>query len=348
MFRGARLKLTTWYLLIIMFISISFSIVIYRVLLNEVERFTRIQRSRIERRLREGEFFPPEIHFRGTLPSVTIMDPELVEETKRRLILILITVNGGIFIISGGLGYFLAGRTLRPIKEMLDEQNRFVTDSSHELRTPLTSLKSAMEVALRDRQLSLTDAKTLISESIQEVDKLKSLSDELLQLSQYQKPNGYEKLEELSLSGIINNAVRRIEPMAQQKKIVIQDNIYDREIKGYKDQLVNLFAILLDNAIKYSPPKKSVQLTSKETDGLIAVHIKDHGIGISEDDLPHIFDRFYRVDHSRSKKTVSGFGLGLAIAKRIVELHKGIIEVTSRLGKGTTFIVKLHTGKHFG
>jgi len=345
MFHGARLKLTAWYLFIIMLISVSFSGVIYKVITNEVERFTLAQRYRIERRLREGQYFPPDLHFQGTLPQVPIMDPELFEETKRRLLLILIAVNGGIFILSGGLGYFLAGRTLNPIKDMLDEQNRFISDSSHELRTPLTSLKSAMEVSLRDKNLILKDAKTLISESIEEVNKLQLLSDELLQLAQYQKPNSYGKFEKLSLTDVMKKAIRKVEPLAIQKDIIIENNTCDFKLEGDRQGLCNLFIILLDNAIKYSPKKKSIELTSKKTDGLVAVYVKDYGIGISENDLPHIFDRFYRADQSRSKDRVSGFGLGLSIAKRIVELHNGIIEVMSKVGKGTTFIVKLHISK---
>jgi len=158
MFHSARLKLTAWYLLIIMIISAMFSLVIYKVLSNEIERFERVQRFRIERRLETGlRRFPNQIR---------ITNPELIEETKQRILLMLIAINLGILIISGGLGYLLAGRTLKPIKEMVDEQNRFISDASHELRTPLTSLKTAMEVTLRDKNLSLLSAKKTIKKLI--------------------------------------------------------------------------------------------------------------------------------------------------------------------------------------
>lgn len=341
MFHSARLKLTAWYLLIIMAISVSFSIVIYKVLVNEIERFAHSQRLRIERRFREGEFFPQELRYRGTLPSVPIMDPELIEEMKRRLIFMLIIVNGGILFVSGGLGFFLAGRTLKPIKEMMDEQNRFITDSSHELRTPLTSLKSAMEVNLRNKKLTLKDAKILVSESIGEVNKLQLLSDELLQLAQYQKPQTQIEFEKLSLPDVIQQAIKKVKLLAKQKNISIQEKIQDIEIEGNKDELVELFTILLDNAIKYSQEKKSIVVDSEKTDGSVNISIKDQGIGITKEDIPHIFDRFFRTDSARTKTDVQGYGLGLSIAKKIVDIHHGSITVESKLNQGSKFTIRL-------
>jgi len=341
MFAGARFKLTAWYLLIIMFISVSFSVMIYQVLTSEVERLTRIQRLRIERRLNEGEFFPPDLHFQGTLPHSAFMDPELVAETKHRLLLVLFVVNGGILVASSGLGYILAGRTLKPIKDMVDEQNRFITDSSHELRTPLTSLKSAMEVSLREKNLTISGAKTLISESIEEVNKLQSLSDELLQLAQYQKPNGYAKFEMLSLSDLVKRAIRKITPVAKQKDIIIQNETQDIKFEGNKYGLSDLLVILLDNAVKYSPKKKSIKITSKKTNGSLAISVEDQGIGINEKDILHIFDRFFRADTARLKTEAPGYGLGLSIAKKIVDIHHGSISAKSKPREGSTFTVHL-------
>src|SRR3989344_1252263 len=119
MFKSARLKLTAWYLLIIMLISLSFSGVIYRVLTREFERFERMQRFRIERRFSDV-IMPQNFMHRFPLP----FDPELIKEIRQRLLFTLVLINGGIFLVAGGLGYFLAGRTLNPIKEMVDEQNR--------------------------------------------------------------------------------------------------------------------------------------------------------------------------------------------------------------------------------
>ncbi|MBI4225621.1 HAMP domain-containing histidine kinase, partial [Candidatus Roizmanbacteria bacterium] len=243
--------------------------------------------------------------------------------------------------ISGGLGYILAGRTLQPIKDMVDEQNRFISDSSHELRTPLTSLKTAMEVTLRDKNLSLQQAKKLISENIGEVNKLQSLSDQLLRLAQFEKPNGKLQFGKVSLEKIIKEAIRKIDPLAKQKQISIKKDLKDVEIKGNKDSLVDLFVILLDNAVKYSPSGSKVEVKSEKADATVLVSVKDEGIGIDEKDFSHIFDRFFRADSARSKDKADGYGLGLSIAKKIVNLHKGTIKVKSKISHGSTFIIQL-------
>ncbi|OGK17493.1 hypothetical protein A2774_05615 [Candidatus Roizmanbacteria bacterium RIFCSPHIGHO2_01_FULL_39_12c] len=323
-----------------MSVSFFFSIIIYRVLTGEFERFERLHRFRIEQQFGQENLLP-RLHRRFIIP----VDPDLIRETRNRLKLILMIVNSGILIISGGLAYFLAGRTLQPIKEMVDEQNRFIGDASHEFRTPLTSLKTAMEVALRDKNLNLSQAKKLLSENIGEVNKLQSLSDQLLQLAQFEKPDGNFKLENASLAEIIGEAIRKITPLAKQKKISIKRNLQEIEVKARRDSLVDLFVILLDNAIKYSAAKKIIQIKSEKSDKAVLISVKDEGVGISEEDLPHIFDRFYRADSARSKDKTDGYGLGLSIAKKIVDMHKGVIKVKSIAKEGTVFTIQLPRSK---
>ncbi|MGB3094282.1 MAG: hypothetical protein WBB49_00130, partial [Microgenomates group bacterium] len=139
-FYHARLKLTLWYLLIIMSISLAFSVLIFRAWTVEIERFERAQRFFIERRLQEGSLNvpPPPEDRRLFLFGNQNLNPELIAETKQRMLLILLGANAAILVTTGYLGYFLAGRTLKPIRAMIDEQNRFITDASHELKTPLT------------------------------------------------------------------------------------------------------------------------------------------------------------------------------------------------------------------
>ncbi len=341
MFHSARLKLTAWYLLIIMALSIMFSVAIYQGLSNEVERFERMQRFRIERRLQEGTLFPGDTLPRRTPATIPITNPELLEETKHRILLMLVAINCGIFALSGGLGYILAGRTLMPIKDMMDDQNRFISDASHELRTPLTSLKSAFEVYLRSSRPSVKEAKTLVRESISEVNKLQSLSESLLQLAQYQKPNGYLVFEKVSLRHVIEQAIHKIQPLAKEKEIAVHYDEADNEIEGNVYGLVDLVVILLDNAVKYSPRSKNVVIKTEKTDGSILLWVKDNGCGISEKDVLYIFDRFYRADSARSKSGTNGYGLGLSIAKKIVDAHNGSISVESKPNKGATFLVKL-------
>ena len=336
MFRSARLKLTAWYLLIILLVSISFSVVIYQVLSGEVDRLARAQRFRLEREVYNGslDVVPPPNDF-------PLLDDDLVIDAKKHLLYILISIDGSIAVIAGGLGFILAGRTLEPIQEMVEEQNRFISDSSHELRTPLTSLKSAFEVNLRDKKLTIKDARILIVESIDEVNKLQSLSDQLLQLAQYQRPQNFPKLANISLQDCLEKTIKKITPIAQKKNITIENNATDISFPADSSQLSEVFTIFLDNAIKYSPSGSVISVNSSHPDNSVVISFTDHGLGISPKDTPHIFDRFYRADSARSKTDASGYGLGLSIAKRIVDLHHGTITVKSQPGEGSTFIIRL-------
>jgi signal transduction histidine kinase len=329
MFTKARMTLTTWYLLIIMLISISFSTVIYRMLSIELDRFTHMQQTRMERRFQDiilSQPFPPP-------------DPELIAETKQRIIFMLLVVNSAILFAAGILGYMLAGKTLKPIAEMVDEQHRFIGDASHELRTPLTAMKTSLEVGLRDKKLTVRDAKTVIRENIEQINSLQSLSDKLLQLMQYESNHTQLGTTTIDIYASIQEAIHHILPLSKEKHITIQQNLLHEDIKGNKQDLTDLFVILLDNAIKYSKPKSSVSVDMEKQDRTILIDITDEGVGIAKKDIPSIFDRFYRGDIARTNNSTKGYGLGLAIAKKIIEVHHGFITVTSTIGKGSTFQV---------
>jgi signal transduction histidine kinase len=252
----------------------------------------------------------------------------------------LIYFNLLILFLSSVLSYFLAKRTLRPIEEMVDAQNRFIADASHELKTPLTAMRAEIEVNLRDQKLSLPASKKLLSSNLDEIQKLEALSNALLNLAKYQEDPQLE-FEQLSLTEIMAEAYEKVEKLARQKSIEFKNNFEPIEIKGDKQGLLQLLTTLLDNAIKYSPKDSTIAINIKKHDKLAEITIADHGIGIKASELPYIFNRFYRADTSRNKEKVDGYGLGLAIAKRVVELHHGSITASSKPDKGTKFIIKL-------
>lgn len=324
--------------MIIMFVSVSFSIAMYNLLTSELNRVERIQRVRQERQLSLPNGIPLEL--RQRLPRQFMLDPELIEETKNRLKMILLIINGGIFGASAFAGFFLAGRTLKPIKEMVDEQNRFITDASHELRTPITSLKTEIEVNLRDKKLS-KNTKKILESNLEDVNSLQSLSDNLIRLTQYQKTNNNIQSEDISPAEVIEEACKKVSSLAKHKNITIKNQVNNFSLEGDKQSLIELFVIFLDNAIKYSHKNTKVTLTSEKIGHSLVIKIKDEGVGIAEEDIPYLFDRFYRADKSRAKINVQGYGLGLAIAKQIVDKHNGSINVESELGKGTTFTIQL-------
>lgn len=336
MFHNARLTLTLWYLLIIMLISAAFSVVIYRALTVELERFSQIQKFRIERRLQERQFIDPS----SILPI--LQDLELIEETKRRLAITLVFINGVILLLSGTFGYILAGRTLRPIQHMVDEQHRFISDASHELRTPLTSLKTSLEVYLRDKQLTLHDAKDVIRESIADVNYLQALTDNLLTISKYDNKHIKLHVEKISFRPLVDQAIHLVEPLAKEKHISFTIEGADSKFIADRASILNVLTILLDNAIKYSSEAQTIKIVSKiMKKKSFQFQVIDHGFGISEKDIPHVFDRFYQADQSRNTTSGKGYGLGLSIAKTIVDLHNGTIEISSTIQKGTTVTVSL-------
>lgn len=338
MFQSARIKLTAWYLLIIMSVSLAFSGVIYRMLSQEVGRFARMQIFRIENRF--GFDTPSDLpHY--AIPPSAFIDESLITEIKQRILVSLGIINLGVFGAAGALGYFLAGRTLKPIRDMVDEQHRFISDASHELRTPLTAIKSAMEVNLRDPKLTIAEAKALMKDSIEDVNKLQTLSDALLTLAQYEKPSAQSAFRRLDVAQIVRDAIRKTSALARRKRIRVTETIKTASVRGNADALTELLVILLDNAIKYSPERSAIGVSAVHADGAVVLTVSDTGPGIAKADLPHIFDRFYRADTARSKSGTGGYGLGLSIAKKIADMHKGSIECDSTPGKGSTFTVRL-------
>jgi signal transduction histidine kinase len=269
------------------------------------------------------------------------MNAEFEREARQRILMTLLGVNLVILGLAGVGGYFLAGMSLQPIKLMIDEQHRFITDASHELRTPLTVLKSEIEVSLRDKNMTLAETRKILESNLEEVNNLQILTDNLLELASYQQKTLRDTFRTVGINDIMNDAMKAVYKAAKQKSITIKNEMTDQFVKGNEMSLTRLFIILLDNAIKYSPEKSTVTITEKRIDGHVRVKVADQGIGIDSKDIPKVFHRFYRSNSARTKTQAAGYGLGLSIAKKIVENHNGSIKVESEKDKGTTFIVSL-------
>ncbi len=317
-----------------MFISFLFSLAIYTEANREIIRFERFQQIRIEQE-NEGIMLPyGPVRFR-------VFDPSVISQARSRVIFTLLGINGAIFIVSGFLGYFLAGRTLKPIQEIVDDQKRFIADASHELRTPLTSLQTATEVHLRNKNLTLPEAKKLLSQNLQEIQYLQVLTNDFMQLTEHEEKSTFDLFETVYLSEVLSSAIQKVDFFAKSKNTQISFKKVKAELEGDKKSLTELFVIILDNAVKYSPRNSKVSVAILNEDSMRKVVIKDRGVGISDEDIPHIFNRFYRAEKSRSKDILPGYGLGLSIAEKIINRHSGSIEVESELKKGTTFTVIL-------
>lgn len=320
MFKEARLKLTGWYLLIIMTISLTFSGVIYRASSFELRRFAEAQQNRFERRI---------------VPFPEIMEDELFLEAQQRIINSLILINLTIFGLSAVLGYYLSGKTLSPIQTMMDDQYRFVSDASHELKTPITAIKTTLEVAIRDKELGLIEAKKTLTTSLEEVNRLQKLAEGLLELTH---KNISQDLVPLNIAGIAKTTVKMIKPIADRKKISIRVNIPSAMVMAEESGMTRALIAILDNAIKYGPVGSKIEVLGKVSGKIVAISICDQGKGIAENEIAKVFDRFYRSDLARSE---NGYGLGLSIAKQIIADHSGNIQIKNNPTGGTNVTILL-------
>lgn len=321
-----RIALT--YLGIIMLMSIVFSLLLYTVSSREL-----------------GRQLPPrgfmENRLGGQDNSRAIFNEyleERIEDGRRNIALRLVTLNVLVLIAGAGASYILARRTLEPIEAAMEAQARFVSDASHELRTPLTAMQTTNEVALRRKKLTSDDARSIIAANIEEIENLKRLSDGLLKLA---KHDGALQKEPISLQSVMSDALTQIVAQAQAKSISVDDAVPNLTVPADALSLCQAFVIVLDNAVKYSPEGSVIHVSAERKSKEVLIHIRDEGIGMKSVDMEHIFDRFYRADQSRTKQQTHGYGLGLSIAKNIMEHHGGSISVVSTPAVGSTFTLTL-------
>ncbi len=294
------------------------------------------QRNAIERLPLPGGLEPRRAEF------LQALDDQLDADT-RQILLRLVVLNISTLLVGGAAAYFLARRTLRPIQDSMEAQGRFTADASHELRTPLTAMRAEIEVALRQKQLTSAEARELLGSNLEEIAKLEALSAGLLRLARFENGLDPRAVSRVPVRELFAAAAARFDKIAHARRLTIDRHAGAETVAGDRDSLLELVAILLDNAIKYSPEGTTITLRSELAGNAVRLSVADHGAGISAADIPHIFDRFYRADRSRSKNHPGGYGLGLSIAKRIADLHHGEITVESTPGEGSTFKVKLPT-----
>lgn len=327
------MKLAGLYLAIIMLISLFFSVSIYQLSTNELSRGLRGPVPTLERG-QMGGLLP---EFREALRQ----DRELAySEAKNRVFQRLVFINAIILVAAGFLSYYLALRTLRPIEKVNESLERFTADASHELRTPISAMQSEIEVALLDPKLKLSETKEILKSNLEELARLTTLSDGLLKLAREGSNNLPRKMVELDK--LIKNSTKSLEPAAKKKSItIIVSKPKKLSIVANESSLSEALNIILDNAIKYSPEKSEINIGLSRSQKVVTISVKDQGVGIKAEELPHIFDRFYRSDYSRTKSEAHGYGIGLAIANNIVQMHKGTIQVMSKPGAGSTFSIVL-------
>jgi signal transduction histidine kinase len=243
-------------------------------------------------------------------------------------------------------GIYLANKALIPIKLSWEKQQQFVADASHELRTPLSVMKLNLEHLFRHPDHSVEQESETIHQAIQEIHYMSKMTTDLLTLARTDSNQLQMIYEPIQLDAILHQVEKDFHALALLKNIQLTADIHPIKMVGDKERLKQLFVILLDNALKYTKENGSISINSSIKNSRAIIDIFDTGIGIPKADLPYIFDRYYRGDKSRTRH-LEGSGLGLSIARWIVESHSGKIRVTSKEGEGTHVLVSLPLKNNF-
>ena len=237
---------------------------------------------------------------------------------------------------------------LARLESAFERERRFTGDAAHELRTPLTALKGRIGVTLSQPRQQSMYVETL-QEMEQQVDRLVRLSNDLLFMARLDQEQQHEPARQIDLGDFLAAIIDQVRPLAEAKSISLVEIIPpDITIHGRIDLLIRLFLNLLDNAVKYTPANGRVMVQAQKQAQSVQIVISDTGPGIAAEHLPHLFERFYRVEGDRARRWgengQGGAGLGLAIAHEIARAHGGKLSVQSEVGQGTTFVMQLPAG----
>ena len=273
------------------------------------------------------------INFIREIPEIGTKEVKLFHPIEREL---RVKKSPIINYLNNSIGIVITVQDITDIKRLENMRSEFVANVSHELKTPLTSIKGFSETL---RYVDDSETKNKFLDIIdKESERLTNLINDILILSNIENIHKMES-EYFNPGDVIENVLDMVKSQAYKKSIIIKYNdCFNSEILGSKDKFHQLAVNLIENAIKYSNENGIVKIDLTLEEQYFVFKVKDNGIGIPKNDIPRIFERFYRVDKSRSTR---GTGLGLAIVKHIVKLFNGEISVKSKVGIGSTFTVKI-------
>ncbi|MED4224184.1 two-component system histidine kinase PnpS [Neobacillus cucumis] len=239
-------------------------------------------------------------------------------------------------------GVLLVFHDITEIKKLEQMRKDFVANVSHELKTPVTSIKGFTETLLDGAMNNKETLESFLSIILKESNRLESLISDLLDLSKIEQQGFRLNWQPVELYALLHDVINLLNRKAKAKNIQLGLDCNQKQvlIKADIDRLKQVFINLINNAITYTPANGSVKITIHEMEDKVRISVIDTGVGISKEDIPRIFERFYRVDRARSRNS-GGTGLGLAIVKHLIEAHHGSIGVKSKLGEGSEFIIEL-------
>ena len=326
-FHLTRLKLTAIYAGLLFVVFLFSGLVTHSVFTGRLEH----------RAIFRGRSFSPP-------PHVIEIGREARQQVRRELATSIFLVNGTLFVGSVGLSYFLAGLTLKPIQRMYNKQRQFMGDASHELRTPLAILQTDLENELANPKLKKPERENLKSH-LEEVKQMGGIVKDLLLISRLDNHEvSRAKKENIDLSELVAEAVNRLKGYADAHKVqlVVSPSNNQKKItaRANKEHLLQAVSNVIKNGIDYNKPEGTVKVSLEQDQEQVIISVADTGIGIDQDEIPKLFDRFYRVDQSRTREA-GGSGLGLSIVQSILHTYDGKVAIESRPGKGTTVKISL-------
>ena len=285
------------------------------------------------------------VSFRGRQLYVQIVGDRTTEERTLRILVLVLVVGGAVaLLVASGVGAAYANRALVPIRQSLIDQRQalrrqreFAADASHELRTPLTVIRASVDDLERHPKQQVANVGTALTDIREEVDHLTSMVEDLLLLAR--SDSGAIELERvpLDLGDVASSGASAMTLLASERDVSLVVDPIPAEVNGDPARLRQLVAILVDNAIRHAPRGSRVDVRVRTDGGQAVLVVEDEGPGIRADDLPRVFDRFYRAAGAPG----GGTGLGLAIAAWIVERHGGRIAAANRESTGARFTVRL-------
>lgn len=274
--------------------------------------------------------------------SVALASGNYVDRALASLVSSLGIAELAAFLALSGLVIVLSGWVLKPVEDAWAQQRQFVADASHELKTPLSVIRANNSLIMANPDASVASQMQWIESNETEANLMQDLVNDMLFLAQSENNRNEVVRSRVDMTDLVQSSFLQFESVAFERGVFLDEQIApDIHVEGEPKSLLRLVGTLIDNAIKYADDGGQVNVRLWKQGSSCSLRVRNTGSPISAEDLPHLFDRFYRSDKARTREETGGFGLGLAIAKNIVDEHKGTISVASTEADGTAFTVTL-------
>jgi signal transduction histidine kinase len=328
MFKKPLHKLTASYMVVIIIIAFTFSMVLYGVSTSALDRSAR---RPLPRGVQPGQ----------QTREVEMWRDERFAEAKSSLRSQLIMLNLLLIGVSGVAAYMLAAKHIKPLEESLEKQRQFTASAAHDLKTPLSAMLVDIDLGLRKKSATTTDYRTVLKSSREEVLRLDGMISSMLNLANVDVDSKQvvELEREFDLSAVVAESMKMNKLLyddSKQSLRLVSSLSTSLMVKGQADLARSVLDEVLANALKYGKSERGMEVEIHQLKSNVRVCVRDYGVGISEQDLPRVRDRFFRADKSRTRSGVSGSGLGLAIADEAMTKMNGSLSIKSELACGTT------------